>query len=582
MKKIDQEMINNQDKAANECVARPTCGIADATITQEGLERAQNCQAYKLPIELLDKSTAAQDDEADNRARIADAIKKKLAVFNIKIELADVAVGPAVTRFVFDVLSPCTRVGEIARYSNDIRALAETCEDVRVVAPLPGSRRVGVEVANRVKRNVLLRDVLDSDEFQKSEGKLVFAIGQSVDGKAVVADLAELPHILITGMAGSGKSMALNSLIVSLMYRYSPGYVRFVMADPKFAELSRYNGMPHLLTEEALTSNADVLAAMDYLSDEMEARYELFRQKGVYNICQYNSDITSSASRLPFLVFIVDELSDLMSANRHAFECKLTRLAQRSRAAGIHIVLATQRSDVQTITGTIKANMPCRMTFKVPSAYDSNTVTGGFGAEKLIGKGDMLFAEPGSTELRVQGSYVTNEEIRRVVEYLRANSEARYDNKIAEKILVSRKQTQGNLCGERYEQYVRFDLKADGKGYRASAHSCRTPAEVVIPTRYHSLPITRISEMGFANCKELVSITIPKGVKSIGEEAFANCDNLTTVNIAVSVASIRDSAFVGCGKLQDVYYDGTQEQWQKIQIDSGNENLINATIHFKQ
>ena len=576
-----EEIKNNKNE-----MAENDCGIDNATRLNERSQCSQKHHTYNFPpMELLNEPMAVVDADADYRVKVAQSIVSKMAVFGIRIQLADMIVGPTVTRFEFDVLSPHTRMSEFERFSVDIEACVETCDNVRIEAPVQGTRRVGIEVANRVKRPVLLREVLESDVFQNREGKLIFAIGQGINGETITADLAEMPHMLITGRANTGKSMALNSLIVSLMYKYGPEYVRFVMADPKFVELSRYNGVPHMLTKETITSNGDAFAAMDYLIDEMESRYMLFRQKDLSNICEYNNSLGSDEEKLPYLVFIVDELSDLMSANKKAFECKLVRLAPKSRAAGIHIVLATQRFDDKTISGVIKANMPCRMTFKVSSSYDSMIAMSWRGAEKLLDKGDMLFATPGLIDLlRVQGAYVSNEEIRNVVKYLRENNETHYDSDINDKIFVSNKQMREGrvLSKERYEQYIRFDLKADRTEYRVSAYNTRTPAEVVIPKRYHSLPVTKIGERGFADCKELVSVTIPKSIKTVDDEAFANCDNLTTVNIEVGVLKIRELAFFGCSNLKEVHYNGTQEQWQKIQIDSGNENFINATIHFKR
>ena len=228
------------------------------------------------------------------------------------------------------------------------------------------------------------------------------------------------------------------------MYKYGPEYVRFLMVDPKYVELSRYNGVPHMLTSEAITNMEDALAGMDYLIAEMDARYQLFRSKGVGNIGEYNSRINpKKEQKLPYLVFIVDELADLMSTNKKAFENKLGRLAQKSRAAGIHIVLATQRPDVSVITGNIKANLPCRMALKVSSQFDSTTILGSGGAEKLLGRGDMLFVNAGASgSERIQGAYIKNDEIRDLVAFLKAKNEIYYDQKITDEIFVSRKREQ--------------------------------------------------------------------------------------------------------------------------------------------
>ncbi len=417
-------------------------------VPRKELEKENKVHKYpkynQPPVDLLNDITIVEDTEADTRARAAEAIANKFAVFGIKVEIADTIVGPSVTRYMFNVLSQKTRMNEFARFSDDIKACVEAQDDIRIEAPVHGTNQVGIEVANKVKRPVVLRSILESDAFKKGKGNLVFAIGQEITGKAVVADLSDMPHLLIAGATGSGKSVALNCLIVSLIYKYGPEYVRFVMVDPKFVELSRYNGIPHMLTRETITTTNDALAGLDYLINEMEARYQLFRQNGVGNISEYNGRINPRlTNRLPYLVFIVDELADLMAASKQQFESKLQRLAQKSRAAGIHIVLATQRPDVKTITGTIKANLPCRMALKVSSPFDSNTIINSGGAEKLLGKGDMLFMSPGSADLeRVQGAYISNDEIRGLVEYARETNEVYYDDKISDEIFVSAKQAE--------------------------------------------------------------------------------------------------------------------------------------------
>ncbi|MCM1195356.1 MAG: DNA translocase FtsK, partial [Firmicutes bacterium] len=409
---------------------------------EDAKKKVHHYMEYNVPpFELLNDVTIVEDHEADDRKRCAQAIVGKLAVFGIKIELSDIIVGPSVTRYMFTVLSQKTRMGDFKQYSDDIKACVEAQDDIRIEAPVHGTNMVGIEVANKVKRPVVLRSLLESSDFQKDKGKLTFAIGQEITGKVVLADLSEMPHLLIAGTTGSGKSVCLNCLIVSLMYKYGPEYVRFVMVDPKFVELSRYNGIPHMLTTETITTMQDALACMDYLISEMEARYQLFRQNGVDKISEYNKRInTKTAQKLPYLVFVVDELADLMATSKKAFEAKLMRLAQKARAAGIHIVLATQRPDTNVITGTIKSNLPCRMALKVASQYDSQTIIGGGGAEKLLGRGDMLFMNStGSSELtRVQGAYISNDEIRALVDYSKTVNEVFYDTSISDEIFVSR------------------------------------------------------------------------------------------------------------------------------------------------
>ena len=263
---------------------------------------------------------------------------------------------------------------------------------------------------DRKREIVTLDSVMNTDEFKNSKGKLNFVVGRDPSGKAVIADLATLPHMLVAGTTGSGKSCVLNSMIASMARRYSPDYVKFLLADTKMVELSRFNGLPHLATPEAITAKDDILAAMDYLIEEMDRRYHVFIASNVVNIEEYNR---KSKDKLPYLVFVLDELSDVMLGNKRAFEIKLLRLAQKCRASGIHIVLATQRPDVSTVTGTVKASLPARIALRVSNKYDSNTILGSGGAENLTGCGDMLFISMGSSDVQhVQGALVTSEEIK--------------------------------------------------------------------------------------------------------------------------------------------------------------------------
>lgn len=454
----DEAESVDDSQSGDELVAVPTQKVietSDGVAIQTGMNfvtrnelREQQETIHKYlkynvpPFELLNDATIVDDLEAGDRKRAANAIVNKLSVFGIKVEVSNIIVGPSVTRYMFNVLSQKTRMGDFKQYSDDIKACIEAQEDIRIEAPVHGTNQVGIEVANKVKTPVVLRSLLESQTFREAKGNLVFAIGQEITGKVIVADLSDMPHLLIAGTTGSGKSVCLNCLIVSLMYKYGPEYVRFVMVDPKFVELSRYNGIPHMLTSETITQVNDALSGMDYLISEMESRYQLFRQSGVGNIAEYNRHInTSTTQKMPYLVFVVDELADLMAASKQAFESKLQRLAQKSRAAGIHIVLATQRPDVKTITGTIKANLPSRMALKVASQYDSNTIINCGGAEKLLGKGDMLYMSSGSPDLeRVQGAYISNDEIRALVQYSKDANEVYYDEKITDEIFVSRKQ----------------------------------------------------------------------------------------------------------------------------------------------
>lgn len=402
------------------------------------------------PCDLLSDAVITVDNGAEERERAAQEIVRKLGVFNIKVEPAGIIVGPSVTQYRFKVLSEKTRMSDFNSYADDLKACLEAPEDILIHAPIQGTNLVGIEVANKKKTPVNLRALLESDAFQNAKGKLVFAIGKDLIGNVIVGDLASMPHLLVAGTTGSGKSVALNCLIVSLMYKYGPEYLRFLMVDPKYVELSRYNGIPHMLTRETIINVNDALAGMDYLVKEMDARYQLFKQNGVDNIANYNKSINPKlAQRLPYIIYIVDELADLMSTNKKGFEERLGRLTAKARACGIHVVLATQRPDVNVITGTIKNNLSCRMALKVPASQDSKTILNGGGAEKLLGNGDMLYMGPGaSSPARIQGAYVSNDEIKSLVEFLRDSNELYFDDAISDEIFISNKPEEPDVVPE--------------------------------------------------------------------------------------------------------------------------------------
>jgi|GEM_PF-2125039 len=424
------------------------------------------------PTDLLKFAAPVQDTGAMERHQIAaQAIVRKLAVFGIKVEPVNIVVGPSVTQYRFKVTSEKTRMGDFAAYADDLKACLEATEDILIHAPIQGTNLVGIEVANQKKTPVLLRSLLESNEFQNATGKLVFAIGKDLIGNVILGDLSKMPHLLVAGTTGSGKSVALNCLIVSLMYKYGPEYLRFLMVDPKYVELSRYNGIPHMLTRETIVNIHDALAGMDYLVKEMDARYQLFKQIGADNIETYNKMINPKlVQRMPYLIYVVDELADLMATNKKAFEEGLGRLAAKARASGIHIVLATQRPDVNVITGTIKNNLSCRMALKVPAPQDSKTIINGAGADKLLGNGDMLYIGPGaSSPARIQGAYVSNDEIKSLVEFLRDSNELYYDDSISNEIFVSNKPAEPDEIPELDKNDIPFQDQPENRIYMKKA-----------------------------------------------------------------------------------------------------------------
>ncbi len=415
--------------------------------TKEELKEVQE-KVHKYPkyvapmVDLFNEPMVIDSDDEDFRTRAVFAITNKLSVFGIKVESAGQVVGPTVTRYKFEVKSLKTKMSDFNQYAQDLKACLEAEGEIRIEAPIPGTNLVGIEVANKVRTPVALRTILESKAYREKKGGLIFVVGQEISGEMVLADLTKLPHLLVAGTTGSGKSVFLHSMIASLMFRYGPEYLRFIMVDPKLVEFGRYDGIPHLLTSETIINATDALAAMDYLVAEMESRYQLLRQYNVANIADYNAKINPKLTqKLPYLVLIVDELADLMSVSKKSFEAKLQRLAQKARAAGIHLVLATQRPDTQIISGTIKTNFPCRIALKVSSAVDSGTILNGGGAEKLLGHGDLLYMNPSSSELaRIQGAYLSDAEISGLVEFVKSQNESYYDPGVSKEIFVSQKQ----------------------------------------------------------------------------------------------------------------------------------------------
>jgi len=362
----------------------------------------------------------------------ASKLQKTLYSFGVSAKVENVSVGPAITRYE---LKPAegVRVSKIANLADDI-ALNLAAETIRIEAPIPGKQAVGIEVPNKENEVVHLRDIIDSEAFKNKESKLAFAVGKDVAGDVLVSDIAKMPHVLIAGATGSGKSVCINTLISSIIYKAKPSEVKLVMVDPKVVELSVYNGIPHLLIP-VVTDPKKAAGALAWAVQEMENRYNVFAQKGVRDLKGYNKAIEGEGGMLPQIVIIIDELADLMMVAPKDVEDAICRLAQKARAAGMHLVIATQRPSVDVITGIIKANIPSRIAFAVSSQIDSRTILDMAGAEKLLGKGDMLFYPSGAAKpVRVQGAFVTDNEVEKIVGFLKANGEVTYDDNIIDKI----------------------------------------------------------------------------------------------------------------------------------------------------
>jgi len=368
-----------------------------------------------MPLELLSdkKGKAIGGDVEENAIKI----QKTLENFGIDVEMAETKVGPTVTQYTFKPAEG-VKLSRITTLNNDL-SLALAAHPIRIEAPIPGQSLVGIEVPNKAKAIVGLKDVLESDPFKIRKNNLMIALGKDVAGTSWLYDISRMPHLLVAGATNSGKSVCLNAIIISLLYQNNPEDLRFIMVDPKRVELPTYNGIPHLLTP-VITEVAKTINALKWCLNEMDRRYDVLNKAGKKNIQSYNN---ATKERLPYIVFIIDELADFMMTSGKEMEAAIVRLAQMSRAVGIHLILATQRPSVDVITGLIKANIPARIAFSVASLVDSKTILDMSGAEKLLGQGDMLFVTAElSKPKRIQGAYLSDNEINDVVNYIKEKS----------------------------------------------------------------------------------------------------------------------------------------------------------------
>jgi len=463
---------------------------------------AVSCDDYELPsLDLLDpiETEGRQAADPNELLGIQDNIIETLGQFGISVSRGDITRGPTITRYeVYPAKG--VRVDKIVSLERDI-ARATRAERINILAPIPGKDTVGIEIANSKKQKVTLRELLESDDFQNAKAKIPIALGKDVYGKTIIADLAAMPHGLVAGTTGSGKSVCINSIIASILYRFTPADLRFIMIDPKVVEMQIYNTLPHLVVP-VVTDPKKVLLALRWAIDEMEKRYAIFAKTGVRNIGTFNErplpktqaeldaiqaakdaelpldlapaeplepidpeSLTSEEriekmttprnirdtdliipDRMPYIVIIVDELADLMQTAPADVESAIARITQKARAAGIHMIIATQTPRADVITGVIKANVPCRIAFQVASSLDSRVILDENGAERLLGQGDMMYRPPGTSRMiRAQGVLVTDEEIRQVVEHASSQSEPAFENSIHERL-------QGSGSGDEEEE----------------------------------------------------------------------------------------------------------------------------------
>lgn len=382
---------------------------------------------YKLPsVDLLNKPPKTKNTEDLSALElIAKSLEARLKDFGVEGKVVEVSPGPVITMYEFKP-APGVKINKVANLSDDL-ALALGCGSLRVIAPIPGKSVIGIEVPNKIRDNVYIRELIDSNIFRNSDKKIPIAVGKDTIGNPYMTDLAKMPHLLVAGSTGSGKSVFINSLICSILYKFSPQEVRMIMVDPKMLELSIYEGIPHLL-HPVVTEAGKASQALKWAVREMMSRYAMLSEKGAKSISSYNA---TADEQLPYIVIIVDELADLMMVSSKDVESSLTRLAQMARAAGIHLVLATQRPSVDVITGLIKANFPARIAFKVASKIDSRTILDTMGADKLIGNGDMLFLPPGSPNMeRLHGAFVSDEEVGKIVDFVKSQGAPNYKQEI--------------------------------------------------------------------------------------------------------------------------------------------------------
>ena len=434
---ISEESVRTRKKtkASAAAVEAETVQVEQSIKEQE----QQPKKVYKIPpMNLLTRGKKGGGDSDAQLRATAQKLEQTLQNFGVRVHVTNASCGPSVTRYELQP-EQGVKVSKIVGLADDIK-LNLAAADIRIEAPIPGKAAVGIEVPNQENTAVMLRDLLESGEFKNSTANIPFAVGKDISGKTVIADIAKMPHLLVAGATGSGKSVCINTLIMSILYHADPEEVKLIMVDPKVVELSVYNGIPHLLIP-VVTDPKKAAGALNWAVAEMMKRYQLFAQQNVRDLKGYNEKIAQmteegAPKKLPKIVIIVDELADLMMVAPGEVEGAICRLAQLARAAGLHLIIATQRPSVNVITGLIKANMPSRIAFSVSSGVDSRTIIDMNGAEKLLGKGDMLFYPTGYPKpVRVQGSFVSDKEVQKVVDYLiEHNGNASYSEEVEEHV----------------------------------------------------------------------------------------------------------------------------------------------------
>ena len=465
--KIDREITRKKAKKIKIKASTPKPIKPVAAPKQEEFKFMRTGKGFQLPsINFLEEpefKIGSADDE--NLRMQSQLLEKKLDDFGVQGRVVEVAPGPVITTFEYEP-APGVKINKIANLTDDL-ALAMRAISIRIVAPIPGKAAIGIEVPNTNRQVVRFKEVIASSAFAKSKSKLTLCLGKDIVGNPIVAELEKMPHLLIAGATGTGKSVALNAMICSLLYKSKPDEVKIIMIDPKRIELSNYDGIPHLITP-VVTNPKKATHALFWALREMERRYELLSEMGARNIKQYNNKVAKAAKpadkeapeQLPYIVIVIDELADLMMLASRDVEVALTRLAQMARAAGIHLILATQRPSVDVLTGIIKANFPTRLTFQVSSRTDSRTIIDTIGAENLLGNGDMLFLPPGTAKLqRIHGAYISETELSQINAFLRSQDKPDYDEEVTEASAIETAESDDDDYDERYDDAVALITK---------------------------------------------------------------------------------------------------------------------------
>ncbi len=420
---LDEELANIRPVEVERTAAAADVG----PVGTSAVPKAQGEKTYRLPpVSMLERGQEQSGGLSDEVRQNARILQETLQSFNIDAKILNASQGPAVTRYELEPAAG-VKVSKIVHLADDL-ALKLAATDIRIEAPIPGKAAVGIEVPNKTLTGVMLRDVLDTDAFRLAAGGVPVSLGKDIAGNPVIADLTKMPHLLVAGSTGSGKSVCINTFIASILFKQRPEDVKLILIDPKVVELSNYNGLPHLMTP-VVTDPKKAASVLRWAVREMDDRYKRFALTKTRDISRFNELHPEEA--MPFIVIIIDELADLMMVASSDVEESICRLAQKARACGMHLVLATQRPSVDVLTGLIKANVPSRIAFAVSSQVDSRTILDMSGAEKLIGKGDMLFYPMGASKpLRVQGAFISDGEIDKVVEFIKAQSRPQYDEAV--------------------------------------------------------------------------------------------------------------------------------------------------------